>query len=90
MAKDQRHAGVQSSVVHEPIVSDTLKENAERHREEARAAAERARETEHDARSAPLEPGAGSPSKRQGDALETGTGNREGVHELHRRPDTCD
>lgn len=90
MAKDQRNAGVTSSVPHEPLVSDTLKENAERHREEARAAAERARETGEDARTAPVEEGAGSPSKRHGDALETGTGNRQGVHEPDRRPETCD
>lgn len=80
MAKDQRDAGAQSEVRHEPIVSETLQENAAEHQAQAETAEATPR----------LDDSEDSPAKRHGDALQTGTGNRHGVHESGKRPDTCD
>lgn len=78
MAQKDPSDGVESPVHHEPLVSETLKEGAERSQQRAeRAERETARErlVEED-----------EPLKRHGDALESGTGNRHGVHEGDRRP----
>lgn len=45
--------------------------------------------TDDDPLTTPLEPQPGPPG-RQGDALETGTGSRQGVHRRDARPDTCE
>jgi hypothetical protein len=81
MSKQNPSDGVESPVHHEPLVSETLKEGAERSRRRAEHTDQKA---EGDDRLVDEE----EPLKRHGDALQHGTGNRHGVHERDRRPNS--
>jgi hypothetical protein len=83
--------GIRSPVRHEIPVSETLKQGAAEHAEQARTATERARDVRRGATEEGAPPRAsGEPAKRHGDALLTGTGTRHGVPRRGERPDVCD
>lgn len=82
MSKQDASDGVESPVHHEALVSETLKDGAERSQQRAEGAdadAERERLVEDE-----------GPLKRHGDALQHGNGNRHGVHQSDRRPNGGD
>jgi hypothetical protein len=88
---EKRGDGIRSPVRHETPVSQTLKQGAAEHEEQARIATDRAREVR--ARSGEESVPAradGEAEKRHGDALLTGTGTRHGVSRRGERPDVCD
>lgn len=97
MTERRTSDGVESPIRHEPLVSETLEENAAENRQAAeRTEGETAgvREVrtggggeEGRATEAPLED-QDAPRKQHGDALETGTGTRHGVDERDERPRT--